>query len=81
MRQEKVLTMVKQNKINDTDMVWERNLQEISVPPKSYLQLNNKCASREMKANESEQRAKVNQNNSSKRQELLTKLEKENMKQ
>lgn len=54
MRQEKVLTVVKQNKINDTDMVWERNLQEISVPPKSYLQLNNKCASREMKANESE---------------------------
>lgn len=55
MRQKKVLTVVKQNKeINDTDMVWERNLQEISVPPKSYLQLNNKCALREMKANESE---------------------------
>lgn len=81
MRQEKVLTVVKQNKeINDTDMVWERNLQEISVPQKTYLQLNNMCASREMKANESEYRAKVNQNNSSKRQELLTKLEKENIK-
>ena len=47
MRQEKVLTVAKQNKgINATDMVRERNLQEISVPPKSYLQLNNKCASR-----------------------------------
>ena len=45
MRQEKVLTVVKQNKeINDTDMVWERIPQEINVPPRSYLQLNNKYA-------------------------------------
>lgn len=52
MIQEKVLTVAKQNKeINDTDTEWERIPQEIIVPPKSYLQLNSKCASREMKAN------------------------------
>ena len=61
MRQEKVLTVAKQNKvINGTDTVWERIPQETNVHLKSYLQLNNKYTSREMKANGCEQRAKVN---------------------